>query len=188
MKRINLLSKQKQHELVNEHTLYSVSVAVVLATLILILGVVVQLGVWVYLDRTAKSVSDQITQLQAIANKSENADLKQQIKLANNEIQDFSSLYNKTPQWSDVLAAFVKDVPNTVKITQFDAQTDKQLITISGYSPTRDLVIDLYNNINADKDHFKNIDYPLANVTQPTDVRFFFTFSIADGVLTKGQK
>lgn len=187
MKRVNLLPKLKQRELAHERILYSVSIAVVISVVILLLGIVVQIGVWAYLNNKMKASEAQIEELQRVANKSENATVKEQIIQVNNQIQDFSNLINKTPQWAEVLAAFIQDVPESVKITQFDADSDKKEVTISGYSPSRDLVIDLYNNINADKTHFKNINYPLENVTQPTDVRFYFTFDIADGVLIKGQ-
>jgi Tfp pilus assembly protein PilN len=188
MKRINLLPKLKQSELKTERLLYSISVAVVLATVILVLGVVVQLGVWAYLSRKAVAVDAEIEQLKRVANKSENAEVKTQIQLVNSQIADFDKLSKQTPQWSAVLTEFVKHVPAGVKITSFDADTKTQEITISGYSPVRDLVIDLYNNINSDKEHFKNINYPLENVAQPTNVRFNFTFFIADGFLVKGNK
>jgi Tfp pilus assembly protein PilN len=188
MKRINLLPKLKQNELAHEKLFYSIAVAAVIGVAILLFGVLVQVGVRVYLDRSLKSVNEQIEQMRLIANKSENAAIKQEIQLVNAQINDFAQLTKQTPQWSSVLAAFVRHVPEGVKITQFEAKTLKSEISISGYSPSRDLVIDLYNNINADKENFKNINYPLENVTQPTNVKFFFDFSVADGVLLKGAK
>lgn len=188
MKRINLLPKPKQRELSFERVFYSVAIAAIIAVGILILVVVVQLGVYFYLNGKVKSVDAEIEQLKRQANKSESVSVKAQIKTANAQILDFTKLSEQTPQWASIITAFIKDIPQSVKITQFDAHTDKQVIEISGYSPTRDSVIDLYNNINTDKAHFKNIDYPLENVTQPTDVRFSFTFNVADGVLVKGVK
>lgn len=188
MKRINLLPKLRQRELDHERTLYSVTVAVVIAIAIILLGVLVQFGVWTYLNRKIQASEVEIEQLKSIANKSENAVVKEKIQQANSQIIDFNNLSAKSPEWSVVLAAFVKNVPAGVRITSFEASAVKKQIDIAGYSPTRDAVIDLYNNINADKKHFKNINYPLENVTQPTDVRFIFTFNIADGVLIKGER
>lgn len=186
MKRINLLPKSKQQELVYERALYSVTVAIVIATVILLLGVLVQFGVWTYLNRKVQASAAEIEELKRVANKSENANVKEQIKAVNAKLNDFSNLTAKTPHWADVLAAFVKNVPEGVKITNFNADAEKNEVSINGFSPSRDLVIDLYNNINADKEHFQNINYPLENVTQPTNVQFNFTFSITDGVLIKG--
>jgi Tfp pilus assembly protein PilN len=185
MKRLNLLPRPQQKELAYERVFYSVGVAAAIAVVILLLGVVVQFGVYTYLNRKIQASETQIEELKRIANKSENATVKEQIIHVNSQIQDFANLNNKTPQWSKVLAAFVKNVPAGVRIVQFEADTAKKEIKISGYSPTRDLVIDLYNNINSDKEHFKNINYPLENVTQPANVMFNFTFMVADGVLVK---
>lgn len=188
MKRINLLPKLKQQELSYERVFYSVARAAMAAVVILLLGVVVQIGVYIYLNGKVKSVAAEIEQLTRQANKTESVSVKQQIKAANAQITDFTTLSQKTPQWASVISAFIKDIPSGIKITQFEARAEKQEIIISGYSPTRDLVIDLYNNINTDKEHFKNINYPLANITQPTNVRFSFTFNVADGFLVKGAK
>lgn len=184
MRRINLLPKSKQRELAYEKVFYSVTVAVILAVIILLVGVVVQFGVWTYLDRRITTTDAEIEQLKKLANKAENTAVKQRIREVNAQIEDFVKLADKTPQWSKVTAAFVQHVPEGVRITDYDANLEKSQIMISGYSPTRDLVIDLYNNINADKVNFKNINYPLENVAQPTNVRFSFTFFVADGVLT----
>lgn len=187
MKRINLLPKLKQRELEYERTLYGITVAVIIATAILLLGILVQVGVWSYLNRKVSVSETEIESLKKLANKTENAEVKDQIKQVNSQIIDFTNLSGKTPEWSAVLSAFVKNVPEGVKITRFEADIATREIDIGGFSPSRDLVIDLYNNINADKDHFKDINYPLENVTQPTNVRFIFTFSIADGLLIKGE-
>ncbi len=188
MKRINLLPEPKRRELSYERIFYSIAVAAAAGVAILLLSVVVQFGVYLYLNGKVKSVDAEIEQLKRVANKTENNDVKKKIKIANAQIADFTKLSQQTPQWASVIAAFIKDVPQGIKITQFDAETVKQTITISGYSPTRDSVIDLYNNINTDKEHFKNINYPLQNVTQPTDVRFSFIFNVADGLLVKAVK
>lgn len=188
MRKMNLLPKEKQRELAHERALHSVSVAIAIGILILAVGVLVQIGVGMYLNSKSHSIQSQIDQLKRIANKSENAVLKRQIQTVNAEIGDFNRLLTATPQWSIVLEAFVSDVPAGIRITEFDADLETKQVNISGYSPTRDLVIDLYNNISADKTHFKDINYPLENVTQPTNVRFSFTFTIADGVLVEAAK
>lgn len=183
MKRINLLPKPKQTELMYERLFHNVVVAVVLAVCILLSGVVVQLVVWGYLESSQKSLVSNIEQLKSQINKTENAELKQQIRLVNNQMKDFEQLAAKQPKWSEVLDAFASQIPNGVKINQFQADNTKLRVDITGFSPTRDAVIELYNNINSDKTHFRDIDYPLENVAKPTDVNFHFSFTIQEGVL-----
>jgi Tfp pilus assembly protein PilN len=183
MKRINLLPQNKQTELYYENLFHSVSVAVIIATIILLLGILVQVAAWVYMQRSEAAISAQVEQLKLQIDKTENAELKTQVKLINSQMVDFQNLINISPKWSKVLNAFAVLVPSEVKITEFNADVKKNQIDITGYSPTREQVIELYNNINADKENFKDINYPLENVAKPTDVQFNFTFFIQEGVL-----
>ncbi len=184
MKRMNLLPKPKQQELRYERFFHGVMVAIILSTVVLMVGVIVQLGVWAYLERSQLARLQDIEQLKKIIDKTEHAQQKEKIKLVNNQIGDFLNLSQMTPQWSKVLQAFAIQVPADVKITRLSVDAKTLKVEISGYSPTRESVIALYNNINADKDNFHDIDYPLENVAKPVDVTFNFTFFISDGVLT----
>ena len=183
MRHLNLLPKHKQQELYYEDLYSSISKAAVLSAGVLLLGVVVQFGVWFYLGKKEGSVSVRVEELKQQIDKTENAQLKQEIRLINSQIQDFQTLSSQTPQWSKALKAFSKLVPSGVKISSFSADTKTNKIEITGFSPTREQVIELYNNINSDKEHFRDIDYPLENVAKPVNVRFNYSFFIQDGVL-----
>lgn len=183
MKRINLLPKQKQTELYYEDLYHSTSVAVILGVVILALGVVVQIFVMFYLENKEAKLMAEIETLKQQTDKTENNEQKKQIRLINSQMQDFEKLAKDSPQWSVVLKAFGGLVPKDVKISSFSADSKTGKVEIAGYSPTRELVIELYNNINADKDHFKDINYPLENVARPTDVLFSFAFTIQEGVV-----
>ncbi len=182
MKRINLLPKPKRTELMYERLYHNLIVAIVLAVCILLSGVVSQLLVWGYLENAQATLSSEIEILKSQINKTENAELKQQIRFVNNQMKDFENLSISQPQWSKVLNAFAADIPDGVKISQFNADS-KLKVDITGFSPTREGVIELYNNIKNDTDHFKDIDYPLENISKPTDVRFHFSFTIQSGIL-----
>lgn len=184
MKRINLLPQHKQTDLYYEDLYHSVNSLVGLSVVILLLGIIVQVGVWVYLDRREASLVDQVTELQLVIDKSENAEVKREIKQINSQMTDFNNLTIGAPKWSEVFNAFSRLVPNGVLITTFVSDAKTGTVEISGFSPTREQVIELYNNINADKEHFKDINYPLENVAKPTDVQFNFKFFIKEGVLT----
>ena len=183
MRRMNLLPKERQSELRFEQLFHSVTVALGLGVAVLLLGILVQLGVWTYFDRTQVSTVREIEELKQATDKTENAELKKQIRVVNNQMADFVNLMTKTPQWSVVLDAFAAQVPAGVSIAKFDADLETKKVDISGFSPTREQVIELYNNINADKDHFKDIDYPLENVASPKNVQFKFSFFVQDDLL-----
>lgn len=184
MRRINLLPQSKQTELYYEDLYVGVTVAAILGVAALLLGVLAQVGVLVYLQRKEVSVIAQVADLQQQLDRSENAMLKQEIRQMNTVMADFESLATNSPRWSGVLKTFARLVPNGVLVSTLTADTATGEIVIAGYAPTREQVIELYNNINADKQNFKDINYPLENVARPTDVQFNFKFYIQDGVLT----
>ncbi len=184
MKRLNLLPRLKQQELAYERIYHSLFVAGSIAVAIVLFGVLSQIAAHFYLSRHLATIESEIEVLKRTANKEENAVVKKQIILTNSILDDFSNLAKTSPQWSRVLEAFIQHVPADVRVTNFTADIEKKQITIIGFSPTRDAVIDVYNNINADKEHFKDINYPLENVAQPTNVQFTFTFTIVDSVLS----
>lgn len=183
MKHINLLPKHKQTELYYEDLYHSTLIAVIIGVVVLMLGIVAQIFVMVYLGSTEKRVSAEVETLKQQTDKTENAELKKQIRMINNQMTDFEKLAVNSPKWSKVVSAFAKLVPKGVKINTFRADSKTGKIDITGYSPTREMVIELYNNINSDKEHFKDINYPLENVAKPAEVQFNYTFYIVEGVL-----
>jgi len=188
MKHMNLLPKPKQQELHYEQLLHSVIVAIVISTVIMSLGIIAQLGVWTYFDRSQVTTMRSIKELTQAINKTENAELKKEIQLVNSQIKDFANLSTATPKWTVVLEAIAAQVPPDVTIARITADEKTGKIDIAGYSPTREQVIALYNNINSDQKHFKDIDYPLENVSKPTEVQFKYSFFIQDGILVEAIK
>ncbi|HMQ01654.1 MAG TPA: hypothetical protein PKD79_01125 [Candidatus Doudnabacteria bacterium] len=183
MKRINLLPQPKQSEIFYEDIFRNVVTFVVLSVAILLLGILAQVGVWVYLEQKEARVIAEVSRIQQSIDESENAQLKQEVRQINVLMSDFENLSNTTPEWSKVLKAFTQLVPNGVRISEFNSDVATGIVDISGYAPTREAVIELYNNINGDKINFKDINYPLENVAQPTNIIFNFRFSIQEGIL-----
>ena len=183
MKIVNLLPKYKQRELRFENYFHSVFVAGIVGIISLLLVVVIQFGINAYLQRQTTQLTTQIEQAKKLSNKQENAQLKTLVQDVNNKLKDYGDLVAASPAWSEALRAFAAQVPPGVKITLFSADTAKDQVDITGYAPARDQVIQLYNNIVADKDHFYDINYPLENVARPVNVDFHFTFFVQDKVL-----
>ena len=183
MKYINLLPKPKQQELRFESIFHSVLILIEISAVICALIFAGQLLTKVYLRYTTSALAGEIELIKKATNKEEYTQLKSKIKIINNQIVDYNALANANPKFSKVLRAFSEDVPDEVKINSFMASTEKKKIDISGFSPSREAVIILYNNINQDTQNFYNIDYPLENVSKPADVAFHFTFYIKDELL-----
>lgn len=183
MRIINLLPKLKQQELRYRKLFFSLIIFTALAGVTVLLVFAGQAATRFYLQYEQRSIEVGIEQLKSVSNKEENAALKARIKLINNQITDFNNLTNAAPKWSKVLRVFAELAPEQVTIQRLTADVGTKQGQITGFSPTREQVISLYNNIAADKTNFTSIDYPLENVTKPFDVSFHFTFTVSDSLL-----
>lgn len=182
-KQINLLPKIRLEEVRYRNVLSGLYLAFWITLASFALVFLVQFTVKVYLDSQLQAVSDNIGQLRSQVNKEENAQVKAQIKDVNNRILDYKRLAENSPKWSKVLKAFAVLPPAGVQINSLSVNFDQKSLFITGFAPTRELVIALYNSIRQDDQHFYNIDYPLENVAKATNVNFHFTFYIKDDLL-----
>ncbi len=182
MKVINLLPKSRQQELRYEITLHSLWVLVGLSLTSFALVFLVQFATKFYLQIEAGVIKDEVAQLQAQVNKQQNNDIKAKIKVANDLVSDYKNLSDSSPKWSKVIKAFSVLPPAGVRIISFTIDTQKKTITITGFAPTRELVIQFYNNILQDTADFSDIDYPLENVAEATNNSFHFSFKINEGL------
>ncbi len=152
-----------------------------LFSFVIVLGV--QFGARLYLQSQLTKINYKIGEIKSQVDKNENADLKKKIKAVNDLTSDYNNLVNSSPKWSKLLKVFSVIPPEGVRITNFAVDLNKKQVTINGISPTRDLVIKLYENIKADKEHFYNVNYPLENVAKATNISFHYSFNFKDGII-----
>lgn len=183
MKTINLLPKTRQRELYYEIILHSLWVVVSLSLASFILVFLVQYATKFYLQFENDAIKQQVTELQSQVNKQQNTEIKAKIGAVNNLVSDYLNLANGSPYWSKIIKAFAPLPPPGLKISTFTVDPKNKTVSISGLSPTRELVILLYNNILQDQNNFYGIDYPLENVVNSVNVSFHFTFKIQDKLL-----
>lgn len=180
---INLLPKEKQQELKYQAIASGMVKVWWISIGTFLIVVCAQLATKIYLEHQASQLAGSIEQFQQQVNKQDNAAIKVKITAINNSIGDAKTLRDESPKWSNVFKAFSDLPPQAVNITSFVVDSKNKSIAISGRAPTRESVIELYNNILGDSKHFSGIDYPLENVAKPINNNFHFTFSVLDEVL-----
>ena len=173
---INLLPKKRQQELRYESMFGSLLTLFIFSLLTFVLVIGMQFVVKFYLNYQAESIKHQITLLREQVNKQQNSDVKNKVKNINAFIAQYNQLAVNSPKWSKVIKAFAVLPPKGVKINSFVVNSLTNTVNINGLSPTRELVIELYNKIKADDKNFYDVDYPLENVAKPVNVNFHFTF------------
>lgn len=183
MKVINLLPKPRQEELHFEAMLRSLLTVCVYSAFSFVLVFVIQFAVKFYLQYQTEYIKNEIKVLQGKVAEQQNSNVKVKVNTINNLITDYNNLAETSPKWSKVIKAFIPLVPEQVKIVSFNVDPNTKSVNITGVSPTREKVIDLYNNVLKDNKSFYNINYPLENVAKPTNVNFHFTFLYKDDLL-----
>ncbi len=183
MKIINLLPKPKQQELKYQRVARAMQILIMLSVASFVCVFLAQGASRMYLLHEQSNNQKRIEQLSKEVNQDENGKVKEQITKINNIFYDYRKLAMTGNKWSRVLRSLVPLVPEGVSIRSLTVDPAKKSVTISGYSPTRELVIELHDRIQADSSHFINIDYPLENVAKPENVNYHFTFGIKEGFL-----
>lgn len=183
MKIVNLLPKSKQQNLRRERVAAALQTFLVLSVVVYILAYASQVGVRFLLAARARAAIDATDQLRKQVDRKENAQVRQQVKEVNDRISDFNTLANTAPRVSQVLRAFAKLPPEGLVVSSLTVDPVTKYVSVTGFSPTRELVIDFYNRIKADETEFTNVDYPLENVSQPKNIQFNFSFTVQDALL-----
>jgi len=183
MKIINLLPKPRQQTLRDESVLHSLLKVITISVVSFVIVIGAQLAVKVYLQATAAGIRTDVERLRQQVSKQENAKVKSEVEAVNAVITNYRDVALVSPKWSKVVKAFAVLPPEEVTVSSFVIDFTKKSITINGISPTRELVIELYNNILNDSKEFYNIDYPLENVATPKDISYHFTFYIHEDLL-----
>jgi Tfp pilus assembly protein PilN len=178
MNLINLLPKDRQKELLYETYLRMLYMAIAFSCLCFFTVFVVQYGVNLYLQRELISVQHTTEQLKKQLGKRDDSETKVKIKKINDQILDYKNLATVSPKWSRVIKTFVKLPPPEVRITSFSVDEARKTISISGYSPSREIVLKFYENIEADSDNFYGLEKYLENISKPTDISFKMDFFV----------
>lgn len=89
--------------------------------------------------------------------------------LAIRKIQDNKSdLYN-------VLDSINEEIFQGVKIYSLQIENDSKLITVSGYASSRENLVAIRKILN-NNPHYKEVEFPLSNLANPTNINFRFSF------------
>jgi len=183
MRIINLLPKAEQTLIKQEKILSTGRRGVIYAYLTYGLLLLILIGTRIYMQQNLPKLDSLIQRDQDILSKQDNTNFKNAINLDNATINDYLTLAARNPTWSKVLEQFAKDVPPGVEVQNLNASTSNGKIAITGTAETRDAVLQLRRNIIADP-LFENIDLPLDNLQQPTNLQYHYTFFVKIGQLS----
>jgi uncharacterized membrane protein len=175
MKRINLLPKTQQQELVLLFLSQKILLFWIWIVITLVIFLILTLAGKSYLSRQLADVSHQVETKKAVLKSSDNELLKQQVGNLNNQILAIKNINAQHYQWAAALIElgnlFAQDL--SMDLITVDRATGK--VDVKGTAATRESVLKFWSDIHKST-YFKNINFPLSNLNRATNDSFTFSF------------
>ena len=180
---INLLPPNYKKELLEEEYYKIVLVLGFFAIIFLISLASILFSVNIYVSsqfRVEKQLSDEFQKEMEF---SEIRQLEDEIKLINQEISQVSLFYQEQISLVEILNQLYEIMPQgiyfkSVSLNPISEEGHRFLISVSGFSPSRDLLLELENNLKAKQEIFKFISFPSSTWTKPSDIDFSLNLKI----------
>ncbi len=107
----------------------------------------------------------------------ETRELSEKITEASQTILKLQSFYNNRIDSTEILEKVFLTLPKGVYLTSVSWQREALLVALSGFSPSRELLFELRNNLQEQR-HFGEINFPPQNWIKPTNIDFQATFKV----------
>ena len=105
-------------------------------------------------------------------------DLEERINTLNGNLTRLNSFYGGQSDLTGILEKISETLPPGVYLKNFSYQKSSSQVTLSGFSLTREALVELKANIKKEKD-FKDLDFPLSNfLVKPQNIDFYLTFKL----------
>lgn len=171
---INLLSPQQKQELLEEERIKLILILEILLLVFLIFLSLILFSIKIY-------ISGQAEYQKILANLgekefSQSEALKEKLNSINQDLSKIDSFYQGQFNLTEFLERISKIIPEGIYLNSFSYQKDASQITLSGFSPTVEVLVDFKENLEKQKD-FKEIRFPPAVWIKLVDIDFEVTFN-----------
>ena len=102
--------------------------------------------------------------------------IEKKIKELNLQLADLDKIQKNQSNFYEILSSVVADTLSGVRVSAIEIEGATKKITITGYSPTRENLL-LIKKTLENSSKYKNIDFPISNLTNPKDINFRFGFT-----------
>jgi Tfp pilus assembly protein PilN len=129
----------------------------------------------------------QISETNVASSNAKALDLENKITLFDSDLNDISTFFQNRIYFSEIFNKISGVLPANVYLTNLTAIKGKVgvKVSVSGFSPNRDDLLELKKNIDKDSIYFNNVYFPQSDWVRPSDIDFFISFGQADEVNKK---
>ncbi len=184
---INLLPTRYRDEVRQEENRKLISILGILFLLFLISAILILFSVKIYIQGQLDSVKVLADLGERTLKIAEIQRMEQEIKSANKNISKLSTFYGKQRDTTGILEKIFKTLPPEIRLTAFSWRKETDDISISGFSPSRDILFSFQKNLKAQSQFIDQttIDFPSQNWTKSSNIDFYVTFKLANQGTTK---
>ena len=178
---INLLPAQQKKELLEEENFRLILILGTVLFISLFCLILILFSIKIYLSGQVESQRVVLSQVEKEFAQSGLKNLQEKIKSTNLTFSQLHSFYQKKFYLTEILERISKTLPPGTYLTNFSFSPPREefpaQISLSGFAQTREILIELKRNLEAEED-FQEIYFPPENWVQPTDINFSLTFKL----------
>ncbi len=176
---INLLPLSYQAELKEQENRKLISILGVLFLIFLISVVLILFSVKLFIQGQLEAVKIMAGLEEKTLQTSETQKLETEINSTNKNISKLNAFYKKQVDSVAILEKIFKTLPSEINLTAFSWQKKTGQVSISGFSPSREILFSFQNNLEQAKE-FKEIYFPPQNWIKSADIDFYVTFKLIE--------
>lgn len=175
---INLLPPKQKEELLTEER-FKLSLILGILTLIFFISLILILfSIKFYILGQYNYQKVILSQEEKRFKESEIKVFQEKLNFLNRELSNLVSFYQNQINLTEILEKISNTLPPGVYLTSFSFSADTSQISLTGFSPTRETLLEFKKNLEEEK-NFSQIYFPPTSWIEPTNINFSINFKIS---------
>lgn len=174
---INLLPPQYKQVLKKEENFRMFLILGLVVLTFFVSLALVLFSVRIYVKAQAESVKFLVEVERTRLQSTQTAELREKITKGSQNILKLNSFYKNKSDSTKILETIFQTVPEQISLTSLSWRREG-VVAISGFSPTREVLFELRNNLQSEA-RFSDINFPPQNFVKPANIDFQATFRVS---------
>lgn len=177
MLRTNLIPPEQKERLKWKNYYQNIISSGFILFLLILIFIISLAGILLFIHFKYLSIENKITIEQSRIIQTESyKDLEKKIINLNKNLADFRKTQNQKSNIYSLLDNISSNLLVGVTVYSLEVNRASKLITITGFSSTREILLAIKNNLETDS-NYKDVDFPLSNLANPRNINFRFSFT-----------
>jgi uncharacterized membrane protein len=176
MIRLNLLPIEEKKKIKLEFLQCNIIFFGSFLVLLILILVLILSGSLIFLNFKLRSIGQETMLEQSKIVQTETVkSIEKKVKELNLQLTDLDKIIKNQSNFYNILLDIVPELLSKVDVYTIDIEKETKIIAITGYSATREN-LQLIKKTLESSTRYKNIDFPISNLTNPKDINFRFSF------------